>query len=332
MYDSPDLAKMSSHSPTPTLLTLPHEILSEIIDLVVSSTRTPPDKPEDYVGNERFEDTECIGWFGDQLVARDPNPASYRPMGQGLLLTNRQLRTETLASIDRICPGGSYKLDVMIDNEQRLLPMWTFLPNFSRHVDTVTATMRIFGSAEKRMSMFRGGCGGPPLISWSFYNLLERLLKVGPVGKLPAAFSKLDRVITIRTLEIDALTPRGLSKDVPLLGDDSDLSEEDDPPRRRPVKRPEHLIDFLSYMIGTLCSMESDAAEYGAMLFERVGTVKLKIDGVEKEEYNLGKQLASFPPDGPWRAFSRKKQVDWKAWRRRAVDCRERAGLSLESS
>lgn len=320
---------MPFHLLASSLLTLPHELLSEIIDLVVSSTRAPPTNPEDLASSERFEDTQCVGWFGDNLVERDPNPASYRPTCQGLLLTNRQLHIETLASIERTCAGVSYALDVMLDNEQKLLPTWTFVPKFSRHVNTVTATMRIFGSSDKRKSMFRGGCGGPPLISWSFYNVLERFLRVGPVGKLGVASSKVDRGVTIESLEIDVLTPPNQSTDSPLCVEDSINDSQDGTIGKSTVKRPEHLLQFLSFMIGVLCHMDYYTAEYGKILFERVGQIKLKIDGVVKEEFDLANILAQFPAEGPWRAFDKIEGMDWRQWRQQAIERRERAGLPL---
>src|SRR5689334_308551 len=105
------------------------------------------------------------------------------------LLVSKQLRTETRTAISNLPTRHSYTMDVMIVNETQLWPTWLSLPQLTRNVDKVHVTFRTV-SVPRRPKLnytgFRGGDGGPPLITWCFYDLLIRFLEVGPVGKRQA--------------------------------------------------------------------------------------------------------------------------------------------------
>ena len=103
----------------------------------------------------------------------------------------------------------SFSLDpFLVSNTEskisRLWPTWLCVPELTTGVENVHATFRIIGTSKDHGSGFTGGCGGPPLITWSFYNLLERFLKVGPLGLQK---KDIDKRISIKTLEIDIQTP-----------------------------------------------------------------------------------------------------------------------------
>jgi hypothetical protein len=61
-----------------------------------------------------------------------------------------------------------------------LRPTWLQVPTFSKQVDTVDVTVRIFGrNTISRRSEFLCGDGSPPQIVWVFYWLMEHFLDFG---------------------------------------------------------------------------------------------------------------------------------------------------------
>ena len=111
----------------------------------------------------------------------------------------------------------------MLVDEDELYPTWLSVPQFATRVEKVYAEFRIIGAAKKNRTGFSGGDGGPPLIVWAFYSLLERFLKLGPVP--PQQIEEIkgteetrktrDRDITIQVLELDFRMP-----DNPRLAED----------------------------------------------------------------------------------------------------------------
>ena len=81
----------------------------------------------------------------------------------------------------RLFPHGmKYKLDVMFVGEKQLWPTWLQVPGFSKQVDTVDVTVRIFGrSIRPGRSPFICGDGSPPQMVWVFYWLMEHFLNFG---------------------------------------------------------------------------------------------------------------------------------------------------------
>lgn len=104
--------------------------------------------------------------------------------GVPTLAINRQFRRETLfvVTLMQLPSLRSYKLDVMIVEERTLWPTWLYVPTTTSRVEEVRAPFRIMGAAEGRRSGYDGGDGGPPVMIWAFFNLLERFLQVGPVS------------------------------------------------------------------------------------------------------------------------------------------------------
>jgi hypothetical protein len=108
---------------------------------------------------------------------------------------------------------------VAVVNEVKLWPTWTSVPFLTRSVDEVyvsfrTVTMTKLGWTGKA-NRWLGGDGTPPL-AWGGYNMLCLFLTQGPVmyqqkGKRKKEpeddDSDLDQRISIRTLNLDILTP-----------------------------------------------------------------------------------------------------------------------------
>ena len=89
---------------------------------------------------------------------------------------------------------------------------------------------------------------------------------------------------------------------------------------------PVFLADFLADGMAYLW-MNQYSAEYGALLYERIGTIRIKIDGVLREGWNLGERLREFPPEGPFETFQKGRQANFAEWRAKAFRTRKVANI-----
>lgn len=112
-----------------SLLTLPRELRDEIIDQVLLYREPNPnisDKctchllPFRDENSDLYERPKSTHFTDGDTVAHGPPPA------HGLLLTNRQLRDETLQRSARV--KVPYVADVVIMGDQALLPTWLAVP------------------------------------------------------------------------------------------------------------------------------------------------------------------------------------------------------------
>ena len=289
----------------PSFLDLPREVRDNIIGFVLcTSTGTPYDGTATGQRTE-LNDIEYLSW----KARREVNYAKQFPVTSTsqLLLVNHQLHTETTDAINRSPSKHSYHLDVAIVNEEGLWPTWISVPALSTRVDKLHASFRVVGFLyQKGMRLFQGHQGSPPDIVWAFYSLLERFLKCGPVGHRK---SPTDRRISIRLLEIDILS----REDVPtseearksimvMVGDQRVLGSE-------------FLLTWLSTFIVKLLSMSAHTALYGAILYERVGTIRLMLDGQMKRQWDLAEELENVQPAVQMSTWKEQAYKDRRAMR-----------------
>ncbi|PVH79979.1 hypothetical protein DL98DRAFT_209553 [Cadophora sp. DSE1049] len=262
------------------LLQIPRELRDKILGFVLLSTIfAPPEFPNDANDREELQDTICHGWFTGNgvLYQRDT-----RMKGIPTLAINRQLRTETLEvmTLMKLPSLRSYKLDVMIVEDRELWPTWLYVPTTITRVEEVRATFRIMGAAEGRRCGYGGGDGGPPLIVWSFFNLLERFLLVGPVSRQEKPH---DKHVKIRHLILDILTP-----DVPkeLIAPDVNQNRLRMLRKRSGIKYIKNPGSVLTFIMGCLGYLSGSSGERDivAVPYERVGKVTLMLDGVMVHE------------------------------------------------
>jgi hypothetical protein len=275
-----------------SLLDIPREVRDKILSFVIDAPSTAPAGP--YVGNRQE--------LWDNRTESIPT-----------LLVNRQLHAETLAAIALLSTKHSYVLDIMIVNEDELWPTWLSVPSLTTRVDKVYVAFRTFGIG-KGLCGFTRGDGGPELIVWHFYDLLERFLRVGP---LPTHGGDPDRRVSIGTLELDIRTP-----DVPKtqLPPNPYLDSWRLAQLRRMdgidyIMHPEHILNFLKQHIDTLLSMQYAPADGSIAhertrtikLYERIGTIKLMLDGKLRKDWDLAKGLAEL------RISNTAEQFSWKS-------------------
>ena len=223
-----------------------------------------------------------------------------------LQLINRQLHIETLAIQQRQQP--SYVLDVAIVNELKLWPTWISVPFLTRRVDEVYVSFRTVTTTKlgwtRKTNRWLGG-GTPPL-AWGFYSMLCLFLTQGPAmyhqkvkrKKESDDHSDLDRRISIRTLNLDVLTPTdvgGLSPNLAIGPPDwKSYSTSQNINRLRNLRsdsadtnyiiHPEMIVDCLTGQINLLLNSPTGL---GRILYERIRTILIMLDGEVRQEWDL---------------------------------------------
>lgn len=199
-------------------------------------------------------------------------------------------------------------------------------------MDRVYAAIRTIGYLrENAYSLFRGGAGGPPSITMLFFGLIERGVKVGPVGRRTAKF---DQKISLKELVIDVRTP-----DVP--------SSKLLPRRVSPsysgrhrfhqangrdfLIHPEYITNYIISDIEMILAMDLDSAAYGALVYERVGSIKVLMDGELRKEWDLAKGLAEVQFNDSFRSVPRvERKKAFAKWKQEAHQTRIELGLPVE--
>ena len=201
--------KSRRSSKTPILI-IPRELRDEIIDLVLLSGRIPPQRPDEKL-NDRIELYECPfhNEFKAGLVKYIMDPSVYLPNGIGLLLANRQLHEETMQRIkDHEAQNlWKYKIDIMLVEEKALWPTWVCIPPKIVHADTMEVTFRIMGCDEtaKRPEFQFSRGGGPSPITWGFYCILDRFLRLGPAKPITGEY--VEKAIKVKNIKMNFITP-----------------------------------------------------------------------------------------------------------------------------
>jgi hypothetical protein len=251
------------------------------------------------------------------------------------LLVNKQLYRETMAAINRLPTKHSYNLDVMILNDEVLWPTWLSVPAVTNEVEKVRVTFRSFGTENAIKGRPRGfirGCGGPEEITWAFYDLLTRFILGIPGGWRTYLVDKfLKHDVSIKLLELDICSP-----DVPanLI---APPVQYDELQRLRAgdgveyLMSPSFLAKFLELHLRAL--LESYTANYGRLLNERIGTIKVRLDGELRKEWNIGNLLATLRRNRLVGTFAYPKPLPrdhrklFKNWRRNVYNSRNKLGL-----
>lgn len=315
---------------TPTLLTLPRELRDKLLSLLIACHTDAPKEADDPENREVLNDIDVSDWhYGHAMHVKRLNRVDLIPT----LLVNRQLKAETEAAIELF--PNDYALHAMLVNDRQLWPTWTRIPKLVSNVDNLHFSVKSVGPGpDGRRSIWAGGCGGPPIILWFFYGLLERFLKVGPfVGQ----HHKTDQHFTIKNLDIEVLTP-----DVPA----EKLAPEDQYPGEQFYNRtgaaelgsdliihPKKLAHILMDHNDSLLRIDYHHAEYSAILFERVGTMRILVDGEVQCEYNLAERLHQSKFDESFGNMPREQRAEYyKKWKSYAYKTRVEHGLPVIAS
>ena len=301
----------------PNLMDLPVELRGLIIDAVLDSqTTAPPVDPSVYPEGTKAK--KFYGWdYASNTIVYRKDAGSYTPNSSILFaIGNRLLATETKQRLafKRNCRRLTYAIDIILANESTLLPTWTHLPALTERVDNIYATVRPIGTylpqPKSRLPWPAFHCkdGCPSAITWGFYSLLARFLDIGPMPPQEVAASR-SRLITIGMLEIDVQSPQDLPQGAslcpPNLLPDQVVSHvrrqaaaAGDSPQATYMVHPEAIATYLQGILHSLLGMYNHTAPYGALLHERIGTIRVRFDGALQEQWDVAAVLASLPPNG----------------------------------
>ncbi|KAL0938325.1 uncharacterized protein CTRU02_204935 [Colletotrichum truncatum] len=337
------------------LLSIPREIRDLILDQVIFlPDRDPPQNPSTSQNRKRREyKGKGFSDGHDIWVERPQNPAP--PAGSpntAILLVNQQLHDEAKALI--ASKGTHCRLDVMYVKECGLWPTWLAVPRTTRHADSVHVQFRIFDPPAdvhpdwKNEEQFRGGDGGPPFIVWNFYAMLSGYLRYGPTAFSSVVADSSD--FTIRKLIIDVIAPPMNEKHDRLVPGstrraldlfegfthmvmDAESREKRGITWPRPPEGKEYLIPaeklafFMCSQIGGLLSMYRDWADYGAALYEGIGSIQIRVNGELRRDFDMDEMLARLPiqPITAWDEKERKRrQKSFDEWKAQATTVRQR--------
>lgn len=317
-----------------TLLSIPPEIRDVIIETTLLSSRpVPPDittasiTPRSAVGSLNLSPPFLSWSYGLRNVKFEENPTDSN--ASSLLLTNRQLNVETRSVIGRLDERvRSYELDVMVVNEREFWPTWIFVPVLTRCVERIDVTFRIYGRSRDVCSALAPD-GYPPRILWCFYFLLEHFLKRGT-----GSAEEKDKEVYVKVMNVDFVAGKGQE----MLGEEERTlwlfqRGVDRPIEDTRIMRPAWLAGvFLSRLVLLLC-MNYHTAEYGALLHERVGIIRVLIDGRLSNELDVGRALGKLAFSDIRDTFGHIRRQDrlssfWK-WKKDAVKLRYERGLPI---
>jgi hypothetical protein len=245
-----------------------------------------------------------------------------------LLLLNHQIHREAQELI-RLLPTKSYVMDVIIANETNLWATWLYAPVLTTRVDQVYATIRSMGYPEQGRPIFRGGDGGPPPLTYALYNLIERGVKVGPVGRRT---SRNDEKISIKEIIIDVQSPDVSASEI-LPGEHcTDQESKQYRNQKGPMflRDSEYILCFVLRELESVLLMSYHTAEWGGLIYERIGKIKVLLDGELRKEWDLAKELATVKFDDSFGNHPREKRPEvFRRWKLNAYRTRVKTGLPV---
>jgi hypothetical protein len=248
-----------------------------------------------------------------------------------LLLLNHQIHRETQELI-RLLPTKSYVMDVIIANEAKLWVTWLYAPVLTTRVDRVHTTIRSLGYPEKRSPIFNFGDGGPLPLSPALYSLINRGVKVGPVGRRTRPN---DKNISVRELVID-VQPHDVSIiKIPAgehcaHGESKQYIRENGSSGSRLLHGPEFILNVVLGNIGILLKMSYHTASWGGLLYERIGKIKVLLDGELRKEWDLAKELSAVEFDNSFGYYPPEQRPEiFRKWKLKAYRTRIELGLPV---
>lgn len=347
-------------------LNLPFELRALIIEHVLYTPLSPPVTPLESEAME-YHDLEYKAWKGGggKVYYHKQQSKDTSADSLSLLLTSRQLSTETRAILGHR-RKIDYILDVSVKNDLHLFLTWLSVPCLTTHVSTLYANVRVFGHIiEKRTVRNQLGDGRRLGFHWSFYAALERFLRYGPVGEQkregeeeskPFGYSWRpniqefeDRGILIDTLILDFSSAE---RELRFPPEDIEYNHwlwrhwgRDRLPRDQGVvpenlssytSRPEWLCEYLRGWLSGLLAMSFHTFSCGMPLYERIGTIRMLVDGEVHCEFDLAALLDGLRVTGPHSRTGHlsmdEREAGFAKWKKETLIRREAQGFPVKQT
>lgn len=159
----------------------------------------------------------------------------------------------------------------------------------------------------------RAGNARPPPLVLPLSQIIQRLLEAGPDGR-KVDESPEDGKFTIRKLIIDVRSP-SLSDGIIIHGADyTHLCHH----RRQNRKKfdlfldPRKIAECVDYAIRYYLKLKPAYEQLGKMIFGRIGTIDIKLDGVRRMSINPGQILHMMNHRASWHRGTKRQFVEWK--------------------
>ena len=328
-----------------TLLTIPPEIRDVIIETVLLSSRpAPPDiataalTRHTVVETWDYRNKPFLAWdYGIRNVKFEKPGAHTTSNALPLFLTNHQLNAETRSAIARLGDDARcYELDVMIVNEGELWPTWTCVPVLTHHIEKVEVTFRLYASQKYKSGYdaLRGGDGSPPGLLWCFYFVLEHFLKRGSDDTF--GVGERDKEISVKVIDVAFVAGEGqqMLQERPSWQRLYRAARVDT--GNTHIMQPLWIAQMISGRLNGLLGMNYHTARYGAILHERVATIRVSAVGELLRELNIAQVLAKLACYDAADTFGHLPREDrllsfWQ-WKKEAVRLRYERGLPIEEN
>ncbi|KAI1264886.1 hypothetical protein F5Y18DRAFT_436343 [Xylariaceae sp. FL1019] len=349
-----------------TLLSLPRELRDQIVEDLAWIPLDPPKDTTALLAEDRmpnpvpktrlWSDT----WYAD--VLRFEKQSAIGKSVRPLMLVNHQLYQETKEALARLAKKPvDYVLDILYSRNAHFYPTWLSVPTFSSNVRTIYTQFRFPNMLDT--DVFSNPKG--PVSHRTFYPIFHRLLsdltRFGPRGKATRGRIGKKRKakkgskssstrhppvsgdgITIENLIIDFVPTDGPNV-LPLwpyvTSDNNLLSalQRDNwkvPPDSSLVAgdvMSDRLIDGLflwTYKFSHHCQGRNQ------FLYEVVGNIEIRLNGMLKERFDLGSRFAELTTDpGYGSLFPHEEQLkQFQEWLRTVAQKREAAGLKFTAT
>ncbi|CAP96877.1 hypothetical protein E8E15_006204 [Penicillium rubens] len=287
----------------PSLMDLPLEIRLMIFKETINGRRTPPMPPSKSHRGEITYWQDRDSCHRHKLCHEVSDSSNSLP----LLLISRQASVETQSILNRM-KKTTYVLDLSILNEEKMFTTWILVPRLTTRLSALHIDVRLFGHMftsndvqERRARRYRGNNG----LSRFFYEFLERSLLYGTLDKKGSSGISLeDRVITVENLVLDF---RSAETKLPFPPSDMDYSDwmkkdfgnsrfsneqVDEDEALKYTTRPEWPLCTWSTWLRGMTIMRNINEMYGGLIYERIGTISMLVNGGLETTVDLTGELA----------------------------------------
>jgi hypothetical protein len=270
-------------------LDIPREIRDTIYEIVLGEGHPLPLDADVYKTNRVKNVDEYRGDRFNRL------PFNNTPVsGLGLLLTNRQICSETQEAVKRYARAQQLclRLDIILKTEGLLYPTWTHIPFFSWNIHRLEVNFRIAGHNNMRYFFM-----GSTLLALALFALTDRFLRYGPT--FMSSQKNFQGVIHIKTLFINVVTIN--------------------PPPF--VSVPERIHqEFLNFMLHRTKMVLNTGGRFGryrTLMMQRIDKIVFALGGIVVEEINVHYLAVKH---GVLQVVPPKKSASLGMWTRAKID------------
>ncbi|KAL8687931.1 MAG: hypothetical protein Q9218_006034 [Villophora microphyllina] len=274
-------------------LLLARELRDKIYDDLLLSSKSPPSSSEDKTRwNMPSEDDMEVMEYHNRSVY----PTEVLKLDTAALqLSCRQVHREVCAAVARLerLKRLSYTLDIMMVDETMIYPTWVSFPVLLRYIPRLDVDVRLLGDVAGKRSGWTPGDGGPPLMVWGLFCLLERFLTRGP--------DFLSSVKQVTKPKVGELVVNVVSPSPPppngFIVEDTRFYRSFRRGERKGLIHPETVLFFMINHMQYLLARSRYTERYATVVFQRIERITFSLDGDKKVSWVLSNLQPDKRPD-----------------------------------